>query len=141
MPIARRRRLVKVGVVGAGAVGAATALSLIERGGTCREIVLVDRAPERAAGVAVDMRYAAPLSPVVDVRAGDYQDLIDAALVVITAGSQRKGRGRHRPRRYPGPPAPARHQRENLRRHRPANRFSRTPGGVDGGHRPSGPTR
>src|SRR6476660_7313776 len=32
-------------------------------------------------------------------------------------GSQRKGRGRHRPRRYPRPPAPARHQRENLRRH------------------------
>ncbi|MCU1650080.1 MAG: hypothetical protein JWQ60_1229, partial [Pseudonocardia sp.] len=26
----------KVGVIGAGAVGAATVLSLIERGGTCR---------------------------------------------------------------------------------------------------------
>ena len=69
------------------------ALSLIERGGTCREIVLVDRAAERAAGVAVDMRYAAPLSPVVDVRAGDYQDLIDAALVVITAGANEKAGG------------------------------------------------
>jgi L-lactate dehydrogenase len=84
---------VKVGVVGAGAVGAATALSLIERGGTCREIVLVDRAAERAAGVAVDMRYAAPLSPVVDVRAGDYEDLVDAALVVITAGANEKAGG------------------------------------------------
>jgi L-lactate dehydrogenase len=84
---------VKVGVVGAGAVGAATALSLIERGGTCREIVLVDRAAERAAGVAVDMRYAAPLSPVVDVRAGDYRDLVDAALVVITAGANEKAGG------------------------------------------------
>jgi len=68
-------------------------LSLIERGGTCREIVLVDRAAERAAGVAVDMRYAAPLSPVVDVRAGDYQDLVDAALVVITAGANEKAGG------------------------------------------------
>ncbi|MEN3299750.1 MAG: L-lactate dehydrogenase [Pseudonocardia sp.] len=83
----------KVGVIGAGAVGAATVLSLIERGGTCREIVLVDRTPERAAGVAADMRYAAPLSPVVDVRAGGYQDLVDAALVVITAGVNEKAGG------------------------------------------------
>ena len=83
----------KIGVVGAGAVGAATVLSLIERGGTCREIVLVDRAADRAAGVAADMRYAAPLSPVVDVRAGGYQDLVDAALVVITAGANEKAGG------------------------------------------------
>ncbi len=63
----------KVGVVGVGAVGAATVLllSLIERGGMCREIVLVDRTPERAGGVATDMRYATPLSPTVDVRAGE----------------------------------------------------------------------
>jgi L-lactate dehydrogenase len=52
---------VKVGVVGVGAVGAATALSLIERGGICREIVVVDRTTERADGVATDMRYATPL--------------------------------------------------------------------------------
>jgi L-lactate dehydrogenase len=85
--------VVKVGVVGVGAVGAATVLSLIERGGMCREIVLVDRTAERAAGVAADIRYAAPLSPVVDVRAGGYQDLVDAALVVITAGANEKAGG------------------------------------------------
>jgi L-lactate dehydrogenase len=39
------------------------------------------------------MRYAAPLSPVVDVRAGGYQDLVDAALVVITAGTNEKAGG------------------------------------------------
>jgi L-lactate dehydrogenase len=39
------------------------------------------------------MRYAAPLSPVVDVRAGGYQDLVDAALVVITAGVNEKAGG------------------------------------------------
>jgi L-lactate dehydrogenase len=76
----------KVGIVGAGKVGAATALSLIERGGMCREIALVDRESERAAGVATDLRYAAPLSPTVDVTAGDYEALTDAALVIITAG-------------------------------------------------------
>ncbi len=83
----------KVGVVGVGAVGAATALSLIERGGMCREIVLVDRTMQRANGVAADMRYATPLSPTVDVRAGDYQALGDAALVIITAGVNERAGG------------------------------------------------
>jgi L-lactate dehydrogenase len=83
----------KIGIVGAGAVGAATALSLIERGGMCRELVLIDRDTARARGVAADMRYASPLSPVVDVRAGDYADLADAALVIITAGVNEKAGG------------------------------------------------
>jgi L-lactate dehydrogenase len=84
---------VKVGVIGVGAVGAATVLSLIERGGMCREIVAVDRNTRRADGVAADMRYATPLSPTVDVRAGGYDALVDAALVVITAGVNEKAGG------------------------------------------------
>jgi L-lactate dehydrogenase len=84
---------VKVGVVGVGAVGAATALSLIERGGMCRELVLVDRTTERANGVATDLRYATPLSPTVEVRAGDYDALADAALVIITAGVNEQAGG------------------------------------------------
>ena len=83
----------KVGVIGVGAVGAATVLSLIERGGMCREIVAVDRNTRRADGVAADMRYATPLSPTVDVRAGGYDALVDAALVVITAGVNEKAGG------------------------------------------------
>ncbi|MCU1459016.1 MAG: lactate dehydrogenase [Actinomycetia bacterium] len=83
----------KVGVIGAGAVGAATVLSLIERGGMCREIVVVDRTATRAAAVATDMRYATPLSPTVDVRAGGYDDLAGAAVVVVTAGVNEKAGG------------------------------------------------
>lgn len=82
----------KVGVVGVGAVGAATCLALIERG-VCRELVLIDRTPARARGVALDMGYGAPLSPAVDVRAGDYNDLVDAQLVILTAGVNEKGGG------------------------------------------------
>jgi L-lactate dehydrogenase len=48
---------------------------LIERGGICRELVVVDRKMERANGVATDLRYTTPLSPTVDVRAGDYDAL------------------------------------------------------------------
>jgi L-lactate dehydrogenase len=84
---------VKVGVIGVGAVGSATVLSLVERGGTCREIVVIDRDSARAAGVAADMRYAAPLSPTVDVRFGGYDDLADAAVVAITAGVNEKAGG------------------------------------------------
>ena len=83
----------KVGVVGAGAVGAATVLSLIERGGMFRELVLLDRDPKRANGVATDMRYATPLSPTVDIRAGDYDALAGAELVIITAGVNEKAGG------------------------------------------------
>ncbi|MFB7498835.1 hypothetical protein ACFC09_29815 [Streptomyces sp. NPDC056161] len=83
----------KVAIAGVGAVGSATALSLVERGGTCREIVLLDRDRPRADGVATDLRYAAPLSPTVDVRSGDYDDLADAAVVVIAAGVNEKAGG------------------------------------------------
>ncbi|MGW1158610.1 lactate/malate family dehydrogenase [Streptomyces sp. NPDC002519] len=83
----------KVAIVGVGAVGSATALSLVERGGTCREIVLIDRDTARADGVAADLRYAAPLSPTVDVRSGGYDDLADAVVVVITAGANEKAGG------------------------------------------------
>jgi L-lactate dehydrogenase len=84
---------VKVGVVGAGAVGAATVLSLIQRGGMFRELVVLDLDRKRAEGVAVDMRYATPLAPTVDVRAGDYDALAGAELVIITAGVNEKAGG------------------------------------------------
>lgn len=83
----------KIGIVGVGAVGSATALSLVERGGVCREILLIDRNTARADGVAADLRYAAPLSPTVDLRPGHYQDLAGAAVVVITAGVNEKAGG------------------------------------------------
>jgi L-lactate dehydrogenase len=84
---------VRVGVIGAGAVGAATVLSLIERGGMFRELVVLDRDRKRADGVATDLRYATPLSPTVDVRAGDYDALDGAALVIVTAGVNEKAGG------------------------------------------------
>ncbi|MDQ2762885.1 MAG: NAD(P)-binding domain-containing protein [Pseudomonadota bacterium] len=84
--------MLKVGVVGAGAVGSACALSLILRG-SAREIVIVDRTRKRAEAVATDMRYGAPLSPEVEVRNGDYPDLQGASLVMITAGANEKSGG------------------------------------------------
>jgi L-lactate dehydrogenase len=82
----------KVGIIGTGMVGSACALSLVLRG-SAREIVLVDRTPERAKAVATDMRYGTPLSPSIDLRDGDYAALAGAALVMITAGVNEKTGG------------------------------------------------
>ncbi len=84
--------LMKVGVVGAGAVGSACLLSLVLRG-CAREIVIVDRTRKRAIAVATDLRYGASLSPTVSIRDGDYPDLAGAALVMITVGVNEKTGG------------------------------------------------
>jgi L-lactate dehydrogenase len=82
----------KIGVIGAGAVGSACLLSLIMRG-VGREIIVVNRDRKRATAVATDLQYGASLSPVVDIRDGDYSDLAGAALVMITAGVNEKAGG------------------------------------------------
>ena len=82
----------KIGVIGAGAVGSACLLSIVMRG-CAREIVVLDRTRKRASAVATDMQYGATLSSAVDIRDGDYPDLAGAALVMITAGVNEKTGG------------------------------------------------
>jgi L-lactate dehydrogenase len=84
--------MTKVGIVGAGRVGAACALALVTRG-AAREIVIVDRTRARAKAVATDLRYGAPLCAEVTLRDGDYSDLEDAGVVLITAGVNEKSGG------------------------------------------------
>jgi L-lactate dehydrogenase len=75
----------KVGVIGAGGVGAACLTALVVRG-SAREIVVVDRTAKRAKAVATDIRYGVPLGERIDVTEGGYDDLAGADLVMITAG-------------------------------------------------------
>jgi L-lactate dehydrogenase len=82
----------KIGVIGAGAVGSASLLSVVMRG-CAREIVVVNRDRKRATAVATDLQYGASLSPVVEIRDGDYSDLAGAALVMISAGVNERGGG------------------------------------------------
>jgi L-lactate dehydrogenase len=82
----------KVGIVGAGAVGSACLMSLALRS-VAREIILVNRNRKRAEGVVTDARYGAVLLPAVDLKAGDFEDLQSAALVMITAGINEKAGG------------------------------------------------
>ena len=82
----------KIGIVGAGRVGCACALAAVVRG-SARNIVLVDRTRKRAKAVATDLRYGTPLCPKTTVVDGDYADLADAALVMVTAGINEKAGG------------------------------------------------
>lgn len=82
----------KIGIVGAGNVGSACALAAVVRG-SARNVVIVDRNRKRAKAVATDLLYGSPLCPKTDVVDGDYDDLADAALVMITAGINEKAGG------------------------------------------------
>src|ERR1700759_2187904 len=82
----------RIGIIGAGAVCAACAMATVMRGGAS-ELVLVNRGRERAKGMATDMGYGAPLSSTTRVTDGDYSDLADAALVMVTVGVNEKTGG------------------------------------------------
>lgn len=81
----------KVGIVGAGAVGASAAYALALMG-TCREIVLLDIMPEVARGKAIDIAQAAHYAPqdTIVTSADTPADMKDCDIVVITAGVPRK---------------------------------------------------
>jgi L-lactate dehydrogenase len=82
----------KVGIIGAGNVGCACALTAVNRG-TARDIVLVNRTRKTAAAVATDIRYGLPLSPRASITDGDYADLKGCGVVMITSGVNEKTGG------------------------------------------------
>lgn len=82
----------KVGIVGAGAVGSACLMSVVLRR-SAREVVLVNRNRKRAQGVVTDVQYGAVLSSTITVRDGDYSDLAGSSVVMLTAGVNEKTGG------------------------------------------------
>jgi len=83
----------KVGIIGAGGVGAASLVSLVARGTTACQVIVLDKNQALAKGIVADLQYGATLSPSVQLRAGDYADLEGATLVIITAGVNEKTGG------------------------------------------------
>ena len=79
----------KIAVIGCGAVGAASAFSLMESG-LYSEIVLVDVNRERAQGEAMDISHGTSLMTPMRIYAGSYEDIADAAIIVVTAGAAQK---------------------------------------------------
>ena len=79
----------KVAVVGCGFVGSASAFALMQSG-LFSEMVLIDANFEKAEGEAFDISHGVPFTRPIKIYAGDYDDLADAAIVVITAGAAQK---------------------------------------------------
>jgi L-lactate dehydrogenase len=75
----------KVGIVGAGFVGAAAANALVLRG-VATEIVLVDLDERRATAEAADVAHVTTFASPVRVSAGRPSDLSGSRVVVVTAG-------------------------------------------------------
>ena len=82
----------KLGIIGTGSVGCATALAAVTRG-SAREVVLVNRTRKTAEAVATDIRYGTPLTPKVDITHGDYDALAGAGVVLVTSGVNEKTGG------------------------------------------------
>ncbi|MEN0061996.1 MAG: L-lactate dehydrogenase [Myxococcota bacterium] len=84
----------KIGIVGAGLVGATAAYALVMVG-VGRQVVLVDLDQKRAQAEANDLRHAVPFAHALEVRAGGYGDLAGSRIVIIAAGvGQRPGETR-----------------------------------------------
>lgn len=79
----------KVAIVGCGMVGAATAYTLMQHG-LFSEMVLVDVDRNRAEGEAMDINHGMTFAAPMDIYAGSYDDVTDAAIIVVTAGAGQK---------------------------------------------------
>lgn len=79
----------KISILGAGNVGATIAYALTLNG-LASEIVLVDINQDKAKGEAMDIIQGTALCPPVNIYAGDYSDIKDSNIVVVTLGSARK---------------------------------------------------
>ncbi len=76
----------KCAVIGCGFVGATAAFSLAQSS-MFSEMVLIDLDRKKAEGEAADISQALPLISPMDIYAGDYCDLADANIIIITAGA------------------------------------------------------
>ena len=79
----------KTGIVGSGFVGATAAYALVMRG-VGRRVVLVDQNKPRAAAEADDILHAVPFAHPLEITAGDYPDLADSKVVIVSAGVGQK---------------------------------------------------
>ena len=79
----------KVAIIGCGFVGASCSFALMQSG-MFSEMVLIDVDKNRAEGEAMDISHGMPFAKPSKIYAGDYDDIIDAGIIVITAGANQK---------------------------------------------------
>lgn len=79
----------KVAVIGCGFVGSSSAFTLMQSG-LFSEMVLIDADTKRAEGEAMDISHGISFARPMQIYAGNYDDITDAAIIVITAGANQK---------------------------------------------------
>ena len=79
----------KVAVIGCGFVGSTIAFALMQSG-LFSEMVLIDVDKKKAEGEALDIGHGILYARPMKIWAGEYEDIADAAIVIITAGANQK---------------------------------------------------
>ena len=79
----------KVAVIGCGFVGSSIAFALMQSG-LFSEMVLIDVDMRKAEGEALDIGHGISFARPMRIWAGGYEDIADAAIVIITAGANQK---------------------------------------------------
>ena len=79
----------KAAMIGCGFVGASSAFALMQSG-IFSEMVMIDADHAKAEGEAMDLSHGLPFARPVKIYAGDYDDIVDAGIIIITAGANQK---------------------------------------------------
>ena len=79
----------KAVIVGCGFVGSASAFALMQSG-LFTEMVLIDANRTKAEGEALDISHGLPFAKPMKIYAGDYDDVANAGLIIVTAGAGQK---------------------------------------------------
>ena len=79
----------KVAMIGCGFVGSASCFALMQTG-LFTEMVLIDVDANKAEGEALDMSHGLPFRKPMKIYAGNYDDITDAAIIIVTAGANQK---------------------------------------------------
>ena len=78
----------KVCIIGSGYVGSSITYALMLKE-LAHEIVLIDTITDKAEAEVLDIRHGMPFMGSAVIRAGDYSDISNANLIVVTAGRNR----------------------------------------------------
>lgn len=79
----------KAAVIGCGFVGAATAFTLMQSR-LFSEMVMIDTNFDKADGEAKDIAHGIPFAGQMNIYAGNYDDIRDASIIIVTAGANQK---------------------------------------------------
>ena len=79
----------KAAVIGCGFVGSAIAFALMQSR-LFSEMALLDADADKADGEAMDIAHGVPFAGQMKIYAGNYEDIADAAIIIVTAGANQK---------------------------------------------------